>query len=138
MSDSLFEIYIHIVFGTYMYHIPENILPELHAYIAGLFNNHNCHDICIGGITNHVHILTSLPKKLTVPEIVKQTKTATNSFLISKFDLPKFSWQQGYAAFSVSPSEIDKVKNYIRHQKQHHAFISFDDELQKMLQRCLK
>ena len=138
MSDTLYEIYIHIVFGTICGKnlIPEEAIPKLHGYIAKIFSNKKCHDICVGGISNHVHILTSLPKEGSVPEIIKSIKLATNKILISQYNIDRFSWQKGYAVFSVSPPEIQKVKNYIKNQKKHHIQTSYEKELNKLELLC--
>ncbi len=138
MSDTLFEIYIHIVFSTIngVNLIPEALIPRLHGYIATIFSRKQCHDICVGGTSNHVHILTSLPKVGSVSEVVKTVKLSTNKMLVEQCGLNKFSWQKGYAVFSVSPPEIIRVKNYIRNQKQHHIQTSYNKEIEKLAMLC--
>ena len=140
MSDTLYEIYIHIVFGTYSGKnlIPNEAINNLHGYIAKIFANMKCHDICVGGINNHVHILTSLPKYNLIPEIVKSVKIATNQMLIKQYELHNFAWQKGYAAFSVRPQEIAKVKNYIKNQRKHHMQTSYENEMKKFEMLCRK
>ena len=138
MSDSLYRVYIHIVFSTLGARnlIPEEHLPNLHRYIYGIFTNERCHDIFVGGISNHVHILTSLPKDKTIPQIVKTIKTATNSLLSEQYKIPNFAWQKGYAVFSVRSTELAKVKNYIKNQKRHHEQTSFEKEMEKIELLC--
>ncbi len=138
MSDTLYKVYIHIVFSTLGARdlIPEQNLSNLHRYIYGIFVNERCHDIFIGGISNHVHILTSLPKDKTIPQIVKTTKTATNLLLTEQYKVSNFAWQKGYAVFSVRPTELAKVKNYIKNQKQHHKQTSFAKEMEKIQLLC--
>ena len=140
MSNTLFEIYIHIVFGTINGRnlIPNDAIPVLHGYIAKVFANMKCHDICVGGINNHVHILTSLPKFDLISNKIKDIKISTNQILKSQFNANDFSWQKGYAAFSVRPQEILKVKNYIKNQRKHHLKTSFEKELKVFEILCRK
>ena len=138
MSDTLYEIYIHIIFGTHNGEklIPKNVLSNLHAYVASIFSKNQCHDICVGGISNHIHILTSSPKTVLIPELIKNIKVATNKMLINKYELNSFKWQKGYAVFSVSPTEISKVKNYIKNQEKHHIQTSYEKELKYLQMLC--
>ena len=131
MANTLYEIYVHIIFGTLNGEklIPEELLNNLHAYIASIFFKRQCHDICVGGISNHVHILTSHPKDILIPEMIKTVKIATHNKLINQHKLNRFSWQNGYAVFSVRPTEIIKVKRYIKNQKEHHIKTSYEKEL---------
>ena len=132
MGSTLYQAYIHIIFGTQNYEksIPSDAIKNLHGYIASMFKKKDCYNICVGGINNHVHILTSLPKKITIPEMVKTVKLATHNMLVNQYKLNKFTWQNGYAIFSVSPTEIKRVKNYINNQEKHHIKTSYEKELQ--------
>ena len=138
MSDTLYEIYIHIIFGTCNGEkiIPKDILSNLHAYIATIFSNNNCHNVCVGGIPNHIHILTSSPKAILVSELIKNVKVATHKLLVNQFKLYQFKWQKGYAVFSVSPKEISKVKNYIKNQEKHHMQTSYEKEIKYLQMLC--
>ena len=139
MVSSLYKAYIHIIFGTQNYEktIPSYAITNLHGYIASIFKKRDCYNICVGGISNHVHILTSLPKTISISEMVKTVKLATHNMLVKQYKLTNFSWQNGYAIFSVSPTEIQRVKNYIKNQKNHHIKTSYEKEL-KLIEMLLR
>ena len=90
----------------------------------------------VGGVCNHVHILTSLPKTMALTDFVRNVK-ATSSKWIKQIDsyYKDFAWQDGYGAFSVSPSLLDKTKNYIIRQEEHHKKITFREEYKMFLDR---
>lgn len=83
---------------------------------------------------DHVHVLFDLPTKYSLQDLAKLYK-GSSSFWINKNRLTKlkFSWGRGYGAFSVSASAIEKVKSYIRNQKEHHKKLTFEDELSEFL-----
>lgn len=83
---------------------------------------------------DHVHVLFDLPTKYSLQDIAKLFK-GSSSFWINKHRLTKlkFSWGRGYGAFSVSASAVEKVKSYIRNQKEHHKKRTFEDELSEFL-----
>jgi REP element-mobilizing transposase RayT len=89
----------------------------------------------INGYTDHVHILMSLNPKIAISEAVNIFKGEVSHWLNSEKLTPfHFSWQDGYSVFSVSESQVDKVRNYINNQETHHKNISYIDELKKILE----
>jgi REP element-mobilizing transposase RayT len=84
-----------------------------------------------GGTENHVHILLELPPEMAVADAVRTLKCNSSRWLRESVRL--FSWQQGYGAFSVSPSHLGRVVNYIAHQAEHHKRYSFEEEFRAML-----
>ena len=124
MGQSLVKNYIHIVFSTkHRQHlIHERVEEELYAYIGGTCKNLECHPIKIGGYTDHIHILCMLSKKIALMKLLEEVKSHSSKWMKTKGDdLKNFYWQDGYGAFSVNPSEIDRVINYIANQKEHHS-----------------
>jgi REP element-mobilizing transposase RayT len=89
--------------------------------------------VAVGGIEDHAHLLFHLPPVLTLSKAIGLIK-ANSSKWMNEHERG-FSWQEGYAAFSVSASNLDAVARYIRNQKQHHAKISFEDELLILLRK---
>jgi putative transposase len=82
----------------------------------------------------HVHLLINLNSNQQVDNIVKLLKGESSHWINSENLIrPKFSWQRGYGAFTISLSQIDVVKKYINHQDEHHQKISFTEEWQKIL-----
>jgi putative transposase len=87
----------------------------------------------INGIEDHVHCLVRLKTTQSISQIVKQLKGSSSRWISSKnmIEIP-FSWQRGYGAISVSPSEIDTVRQYIIHQENHHAKWNLDQEIDQI------
>jgi REP element-mobilizing transposase RayT len=85
---------------------------------------------------DHIHILTVLPPTIALSDALRKIKTNSSKWVHeSKSDLAKFGWQDGYAAFTVSKSQVDSVREYIRAQKSHHAERDFKAELLELLAR---
>jgi len=81
-----------------------------------------------------MHVLCVLSKNLSVAQLVEKTKTATSKWLKTKEDgLANFHWQSGYGAFSVSPSHVERVKEYVATQEEHHRKATFQEELRQLL-----
>lgn len=138
MSQSLVKIYLHIIFSTKDREniLPKSLLTDVHAYISGVIKNNGCVPIITGGITNHVHILCELSSTITVSDLVRKIKTSTSIWLKENNMCDnRFSWQGGYAAFSVSQSQVDTVMAYIANQEQHHQKRTFKEELTAFLEK---
>lgn len=136
MSQSLVKNYIHIVFST-KYRQPlisEAVSTELYSYLAGICRNLECYPLKVGGYFDHVHILCMLSKKIALMKLLEESK-AHSSKWIKTIDrsLSNFYWQDGYGAFSVSPSGVDAVKSYIENQTEHHRKKNFKEELLGLL-----
>ena len=132
MPQSLASLYVHVVFSTKS-RIPclsPEVRAELFPYLATVLNNLGCAMIEIGGTADHVHVLCRLYKNLSVSKIVEAIKKPTSRWLKTKDpDLSEFHWQNGYGAFSVSASEVERVREYILNQEEHHREMSFQEEL---------
>jgi len=102
-----------------------------YAYLFGIAKNLKIEVLAIGGIANHVHILLTLPATKTLSDTVRDLK-ANSSRWMRESD-KKFAWQEGFAAFSVSPSQIPVVKAYIRNQAEHHKKRNFEEEFLALL-----
>ncbi len=132
MSQSLVNNLIHLVYSTKHREpsIPQEFQADLYAYQAGVFKHWESPAIIIGGIEDHVHALFSLSKNHALKKIVEEVKKGSSKWM--KTDGPKnndFYWQNGYAAFSVSQSNVSEVSEYIRNQEEHHRKMTFQEEL---------
>ncbi len=136
MSQSLSNVLLHIIFSTKnrMGYIDEQIEPELYAYLVSVLNDNGSFVHRIGGMSDHVHIFCTLPRTLSISELLEEIKKHSSKWIKTKgqqyFD---FSWQKGFGVFSVSPSQYDAVVSYINNQKEHHKTHSFQDEYRKFL-----
>jgi putative transposase len=136
MGQSLVKNYVHIVFSTK--HRQTLIKPpyeeELHAYLGGTCKNLECPPIKIGGYTDHVHVLCMLSKKIALMKLLEEIKSHSSKWYKTKDDsLKNFYWQDGYGAFSVKPTDVERVIAYISNQHSHHGNIGFQDEYRGML-----
>jgi len=137
MGQSLVKNYLHIVFSTKHRKplIKGPIENDLHAYLGGICNNLECQPIKIGGYTDHIHILCMLSKKIALMKLLEELKSHSSKWVKTKGDDYKnFYWQNGYGAFSVKPSETERVINYIPNQHEHHRKKSFQDEYRAFLE----
>ena len=131
MGQSLAKQYTHIIFST-KYQEPlivEPVEQELYSYMGGRCKSFECSPIKIGGYRNHVHILCVSSKKIALMKLLEQVKANSSSWLKTKDDrLKHFAWQNGYGAFSVNPSGVSKVTEYIANQHEHHRKRSLKEE----------
>ena len=136
MAQSLAQVYIHLVFHTKYSSVTirEEDLPKLFAYIDGIVVNQNAMVIQIGGVPNHIHILCTLPRIVSMANFVEEIKKCSSRW-IKTLDsyYSKFAWQGGYGIFSVSASQVQKVKNYVTNQKEHHRKKTFQEEYEAFL-----
>ena len=134
MPSSLFYLAAHIIFTTKERRqiIKPALKGELQAYISGIINNCQGKPIIINGTRDHIHILCMLPKDMAISKFVKSIKGGSSRWIQDHFD-HLFAWQKGYALFSVSKSLIERIKDYIARQEEHHHKMSFDEELKKYM-----
>jgi putative transposase len=136
MPQSIAQLNIHLVFSTKKRRpfIKPEIEAELHAYIGGTIKNMGGIPLKINGMPDHIHILFSMPRTLALSKIVGDIKRSSSLWIKSKdSSLTSFSWQTGYAAFSVGYSQKDMVVRYIANQKVHHRKKTYEEEVVKFL-----
>ena len=139
MANTYVNNIVHIVFHVKSKGTPilADDLDHVHKYIGGITKNIGGTLIAIGGMPDHVHLLTSLPKTIALSDFVKTIKANSSRWIkeLSPY-YNGFSWQDGYGAFSVSSSVISKVVNYIRNQEKHHKQQTAKDEYKAFLDAC--
>jgi putative transposase len=137
MPQSLAQIYIHLVFSTKERTpmIAAEHESRLFAYLAGTCNAINCPAIKVGGMPDHVHLLFRLARTVSMSDAVKNIKTESSKWMKAEGNAPDFAWQGGYGAFSISPSHVDKVANYIRDHAEHHKTHTFQSEFRRLLEK---
>lgn len=135
MPQSLANVLIHIAFST-KNRKPLLANPEFqaktHAYIAGVTKTLDCPAVRIGGVADHVHLLVSLARTITIADFVKEAKRASTNWIQGQ-GLPTFHWQTGYAAFSIDRSRVQEVVAYIERQAEHHQLIGFQNQFRRLL-----
>ncbi len=137
MAQSLSKLYIHLVFHikTTSPPIRDADFGRVHPYIGQLVNTTGCKVLQVGGISDHVHILFLLSKDVTISHVVEEVKRNSSRW-IKNIDphYHAFAWQNGYGAFSVSQSVVEKTLEYIKNQDKHHAKMSFQEEYRMFLE----
>ncbi len=139
MSQSLAKILVHTDFSTKdrcPFLRDKSLREELHRYLGGILMNQDCQPLIIGGVEDHVHLLTTLSRTGTVAEMVKEIKRGSSLWLKTRNSaLHNFAWQNGYGIFSIGFSQVESVRNYIAGQEEHHQKVSFQDEFRDFLRR---
>ena len=124
MSHSFNNIWVHVVFTTKNREpfIKQNFEDRLFRFMTKQLVDMGCFVEEINGVEDHLHILFKLSPTKSISEVTKQLK-GSSSFWINdqKLTKLKFGWQTGYGSFSVSAFFVEKIKNYIRNQKEHHG-----------------
>lgn len=132
MAATLTSILIHATFSTKnrVPMIPLDLRSDLYAFIGGV-----CRDLKsplrhAGGVEDHVHLLISLSKTLSIADLMMNTKRASSGWMKNQRPgLHTFGWQDGYFAFSVGHDSVDAVKAYFDRQEEHHKTVDFKQEV---------
>lgn len=139
MPNTYTQIYIQLVFATKgrEMKIRAEFRDEIEKYITGIFTNKEQKLIAIYLNPDHIHVFFSYKNlKIAIPNLVKVVKTeATNFINEKKMVHGKFSWQEGYGAFSYAKSQKDLVTKYILNQGEHHKKRSFREEYLDLLNK---
>ena len=125
------QLLYQIVFST---KYQENTMIEtgqktLYGYIWGILKKKKCHLYRIGGVENHIHIVTHIHQSVAIADLVKDIKLASGDFIKREKIFPGFSgWQEGYGVFTYHISAKDNLIGYVKNQKEHHRKTSFREE----------
>jgi len=131
-------MYIQIIFSV---EGRQNLLSkkwreEVFKYMSGIITNKGHKSIIVNGVSDHVHLFVGLKPFAAVSDLTRDVKNNSAKFINSKDWIKgKFSWQQGFGAFSYSHSHIDSVYNYILNQEAHHAKLTFKEEYMSFLEK---
>lgn len=139
MSQSLVQIYLHLVFST-KHRQPflqdGGLRGRVHAYLAGICKNLGCPSLQTGGVEDHVHILCRFGKGIELQDLLRDLKRDSSKWVKAEEPrLGEFHWQLGYGAFSVSPSHVDAIVRYIASQEEHHRQETFQDEFRRLCKK---
>jgi len=136
MANTYSQVILHLVFAVKNSNslIPAIFLPRIHAYMGGILKQHGHFPYAVGGIDSHVHILVGYNISQSIPDMVRDLKSAASRYINDAHIIPyRFEWQGGYGCFSYSRSQIDAVCNYIRHQHEHHKAVTLEEEMHEIL-----
>lgn len=138
MSGTFSQIYIQYVFAVKG---RRNLLQkpwrdEVFKYISGIIKGKNQKPIIVNGISDHVHVFIGLKPSMNISDLVRDIKNNSSNFINDhKWIEGKFSWQEGYGAFSYAHSQIENVYKYIANQEIHHQKITFKEEYIELLRK---
>lgn len=138
MANTYTQIYLQIVFAVEgrASVIPSAHKEELHRYITGIVTNRGQKLIAINSMPDHMHILVGLKPDQALSDLVRDIKAGSSKFINERdWVAGRFSWQEGFGAFSYSHSQLTDVVRYIQNQEQHHARKSFAEEYREFLER---
>ena len=133
MAHTYASIFVHCIFSTKERKplIATGRMPELYDHLGRIAKAEGFTLIAAGGTADHVHLLILLPATHSLAHAVQKLKGSSSRWMGSGF-----AWQEGYGAFSVSPSQVSTVKKYIANQEQHHRKRSFEQEFTALLRSC--
>ncbi len=138
MGQSLSKLYVHLIFSTKDREplLLGRLCGQMHAYLAAVLNHHDSPAIKVGGTGDHVHAVFRLSKNRALAEVVEEIKTSSSHWIKTQAPgMGGFHWQSGYGGFSVSPSELGRVVEYIEGQEAHHRSLSFQEEYRRFLKQ---
>ena len=135
MSSTHLSLHIHAVFGTKHQRplIVADWRPRFHAYIGGAIRTLEVVPEAVGGVADHVHLLLGMRATHRLADVMRDVKRASSAWVHDTIGDKEFEWQDGYGAFSVSASLVERVKHYIANQEEHHRHKSFQEEYLEFL-----
>jgi putative transposase len=131
MPGTYTQIYIQVVFAV---KYRENMISnewkdDLHKYISGIIKGKGQKSIIVNGMPDHIHAFIGLKPAMSISDLVRDLKNNSSKWINeNKLVKGKFSWQEGFGAFSYSMSQVENVYNYILKQEEHHKAKTFKEE----------
>ena len=138
MANTYSQINVHAIFSVKGRDnvLKESFREELFKYIAGILKNNKQFPLAVNGYADHVHIFFELNNSMAISDILRIVKTNSSKWINQKeFVMGKFSWQEGFGAFSYSRSQRNNVIEYIMNQEDHHKKRSFKEEYLELLEK---
>jgi REP element-mobilizing transposase RayT len=138
MSQTFTSLHHHVVFSTKnrAATISPKIRDRLFEYVGGILRRRDCLLVAAGGMPDHVHLLVSLSKNVSVSDVVRLIKSNSSKWIHETFPTSRgFQWQSGYGAFAVSYSALGSVERYLAEQARHHRKMTFQEEFIGLLKR---
>ena len=138
MAQTFSNLLFHVVFST-RYRKPyldAELKPQILASLGGIVRELEGKALMINGAADHIHMLVALPPTISIAEALRVIKTNSSRWVHEKWSLRRsFAWQAGYAAFSISQSNVAQVIRYMVDQEKHHQKVSFQAEFISYLKK---
>ena len=138
MANTYTQIYIQVVFAVQGRQclIQPGYKNEIHKYITGIVTNQGQKMLQVNGVADHIHLLIGMKPNIALSDLVRDIKAASSTFINEKrWIRNRFSWQEGFGAFSYGHSQLDQVIRYIRDQEKRHQKNSFKNEYLSLLRK---
>jgi putative transposase len=138
MPQSLSYVLIHIIFTTKdrIPMIDVQTRPDLYAFLAFTAREIGCECFAVGGVADHVHLAVRFSRVVTIAKLIEKLKTSSTRWFRQQSPLfSGFAWQRGYGAFSVGPTDLPALRQYIDNQEIHHASHPFQHEYRAFLRK---
>jgi putative transposase len=138
MGHTYTNILTHVIFSTKdrLPYMTDDRRADVFAYIGGIVRELKGAALNVDGVADHVHVLVRLPAAMALAKAVEIMEANSSRWIHEHRVLHRtFAWQSGYAAFSVSESNVDAVAKYIGNQQEHHRRVTFQEELIALLER---
>ncbi|MEM7352465.1 MAG: IS200/IS605 family transposase [Acidobacteriota bacterium] len=137
MANTYTNLLYHLIFSTKERHplISPEIQEPLYLYIGGIVRQQKGVLLAVGGMPDHIHLLVNLRAEPSLALHLKAIKGSSSRRINRANPELRFAWQAGYGAFSVSQSQVRRVRRYIQEQPKHHRQTSYKEELTSLLER---
>jgi putative transposase len=138
MPHTFTNLSIHALFSTdgRRPSLDKDMRDELFAYMGGILKRLNCQPLGVSGVSDHIHMLFMLHPSVSLSDAMEKVKANSSKWVHGRWpERRNFAWQRGYTAFSVSPSNLQKVKDYIARQEEHHRRRTYHEEVIALLEK---
>ena len=137
MPSTHLSLHVHVVFSTKNRQpfIVDEWRARLHAFLGGAVRTAGCIPECIGGTSDHAHLLIGIRATHCLADVMRDIKQSSSKWVHEALSSRDFGWQDGYGAFTVSASQLEAVKGYIESQVEHHRKRTFKEEYVEFLKR---
>lgn len=138
MPSTYLSLHYHLVFSTKDRKpiIQSGWRTRLHEYLGGTINGMGGICQAVGGVADHVHLLVGLKATHCLADVLRELKKSSSVWVHDEIRKKAFTWQEGYSAFTVSPTARGSVKRYIGGQENHHRKRTYREELIDLLQKA--
>ncbi len=136
MANTYTRLYVHVIFAVQGRQclIPAHHREEINKYITGIVQSRGHKMLAIDSVGDHVHMFIGLNPSCALSDLVRDVKSGSSGFINERrWFMGRFSWQEGYGAFSYAHSDLGTIINYIRNQQEHHHRTRFRDEYLRLL-----
>lgn len=135
MPSTHTSLHYHLIFSTKdrIPMIAEDWRDELHSYIGGIIKKLEGVPLAVGGIEDHAHLLIGLKATHCLASFMREIKSGSSEWVHNNLGKKRFAWQPGYGGYTISPSNIEPVRQYVLNQKEHHRHKTFQEEYVEIL-----